>query len=442
MMELVKCCEYGEKARVYYKGYNKSLTLPDEYGKSFPSYYVRYLLSVNGTLEYTRNDPLYGSVRYFVDDDSFIKGEVKSSYWDWDGVYSTKLYAVDGKIALTSEKTKRSKFKWSDFYLGFYYEDLDASDDNLFVIVESDDIYIFPNAGEILSTLKQQVGIDGVYSIINCWKDSPAVRNVFAELGYSSYIRAYHTQLFPDLNSGGYATASNVPYPTSVNYWRDSYWPGALTNITKQYGYVNPFVEGGIEWVDVPPLVDPLTDTVLTELESNPNWQYFDIDLDKLNFDKGIVGQVLDALDLLGADKVVDMVKYLTPQTCLGVEKKLQNGQYNLLFYKVLVLTPFKQMGIPVPGLLESIFNKLNTLFGINPNAVQIDGDYLYWPLFNQGQFIVSSPDGYPTYKVECCPDGSCPPADKCPLNTCAILCGNTVCCYDKQGKLVKSFNV
>jgi hypothetical protein len=54
----------------------------------------------------------------------------------------------------------------------------------------------------------------------------------------------------------------------------------------------------------------------------------------------------------------------------------------------------------------------------------------------------IESPPGCPPplVKLECCPETGCP--EECPPGTCAVLCGDHICCYNKNGKAVKAFYV
>lgn len=52
---------------------------------------------------------------------------------------------------------------------------------------------------------------------------------------------------------------------------------------------------------------------------------------------------------------------------------------------------------------------------------------------------ILCSPedcDKYPLIQYICCD------CEECPLNTCRVECGDTICCYDSSGNVVKSFSV
>jgi hypothetical protein len=50
----------------------------------------------------------------------------------------------------------------------------------------------------------------------------------------------------------------------------------------------------------------------------------------------------------------------------------------------------------------------------------------------------IESPPGCPPpiVKLKCCPETGCP--EECPPGTCAVPCGDHICCYDKHGKSVK----
>lgn len=153
-------------------------------------------------------------------------------------------------------------------------------------------------------------------------------------------------------------------------------------------------------------------------------WEYRDIELPIVYDLRGWKDAIDWVVDQISKEvPLAKLLKYLLFQR--GCVIAVPNDNKVDIIFVLETLVPITLSINPFPSLEYILINE--EFWAPSPAP----------PLFI---FSIESPAGCPPplVKLECCPETGC---EECPPGTCEVQCGNFICCYDKNGKAVKTIS-